>query len=103
MDFSQRDSTNRSNGQPKSVPAKITNSRRQQNPAYSGPMVSTPGLFDYWRVLFNRKCTVLIAAALGIAAGLITSLPRTRIYQARTTIELQALNDNLLNTRDVNP
>jgi len=74
-----------------------------QNPAYSGPMVSPAGIFDYWQVVLNRKGTILVTAVLGIVVGLLISVPRTPIYQARTTLEIQGLNDNLLNTREVNP
>jgi succinoglycan biosynthesis transport protein ExoP len=106
MEFSEHDLTNQGNGQQShgELP-RVTKSGRksQQNPAYSGPMVSPAGIFDYWRVFLNRKGTVLITAALGTAMGLLISVPRTPIYQARTTLEIQGLNENLLNTRDVNP
>ena len=106
MEFSEDDLTNNNQRQPSHGElSKVTRGGRksQQNPAYSAPMVSPAGVFDYWRVFLNRKGTVLIAAALGTAIGLLISVPRTPIYQARTTVEIQGLNDNLLNTREVNP
>jgi uncharacterized protein involved in exopolysaccharide biosynthesis len=68
--------------------------------AVSGPPTS---LFEYWHLFMKRKGTLLIAAVLGTCLGLLISLPRTPIYQARTTLEILGLNDNLLNTREVNP
>src|SRR5438067_9659730 len=105
MEFSEHDSTNNGNGQPShgSLPKVNKTGRSPQSSAYSGPMVSPAGIFDYWRVFLNRKGTVLIAAVLGTAVGLLISVPRTPIYEARTTLEIQGLNDNLLNTREVNP
>lgn len=62
-----------------------------------------PSLFEYWRLLLRRKGTMVIATVLGTSLGLLVSVPRTPIFQARATLEIQGLNDNLLNTRDVNP
>ena len=106
MEFSEKDSTDKSNCQPAhGTLLELTKDRGklQQNPVYSGPIVAPAGIFDYWRVFVNRKGTVLITGVLGIAVGLMISVPRTPIYQARTTVEIQGLNENLLNTRDVNP
>ena len=105
MEFSEHDLTNKGNGEPsQDAVRKVSKSGKpQQSSAYSGPMTSPAGVFDYWRVFLNRKGTVLIAAVLGTAIGLLISFPRTPIYQARTTLEIQGLNDNLLNTREVNP
>src|SRR2546426_2830186 len=105
MEFSEHDLTNKGNGEPSQDPVrKVSKSgKAQPSPAYSGPMTSPAGVFDYWRVFLNRKGTVLIAAVLGTAIGLLISFPRTPIYQSRTTLEIQGLNDNLLNTREVNP
>jgi len=60
-------------------------------------------LFEYWRLLLRRKGVLLVAGVLGMSVGLLISMPRTRIYQAHTTLEIQNLNENLLNTREVNP
>src|ERR1700757_405636 len=60
-------------------------------------------LFEYGRVLLRYKGVLLIAAVLGMGIGLLISYPRTRIYQAHTSLEIQGLNENLLNTREVNP
>src|SRR5262245_30677090 len=106
MEFSEKDSTDKSYCQPSHGELlKLTKGggKLQQNSVYSWPIVTPAGIFDYWRVFVNRKGTVLITGVLGIAVGLMISVPRTPIYQARTTVEIQGLNENLLNTRDVNP
>jgi capsular exopolysaccharide synthesis family protein len=60
-------------------------------------------LFEYWRLLFRRKGVLLIAGVLGASLGLLISVPQTPIYQARTTLEIQRLNENILNTREIDP
>jgi len=50
----------------------------------------------------NEKGTILIAAVLGTGLGSGQYAPG-QIYQGRTTLEIQGLNENLLNTREVNP
>ncbi len=64
---------------------------------------SPVSLFDYWRLLLRRKGTLLIGGVLGAGLGLLISVPQTPIYQARTTLEIQRLNENVLNTRDIDP
>lgn len=60
-------------------------------------------LYEYGRLLLRRKGVLLIAAVLGTGVGLLISVPRTRIYQAHTMLEIQRLNENLLNTSEVSP
>src|SRR5437867_3482253 len=61
------------------------------------------GLLEYWRMIRRHQGTVLVIAALGAVTGVLIGLPQTPIYRSRTTIEIQPLNENLLNTREVNP
>ena len=61
-----------------------------------------PGLLlEYWHMLRRRKGTLVLIACLGLLAALFATLPQTPVYQARTTIEIQNLNENFLNMRDV--
>src|ERR1039458_624792 len=61
-----------------------------------------PGLLlEYWHMLRRRKGTLLLIACLGLLAALLVTLPQTPVYQARTTIEIQNLNENFLSIRDV--
>ena len=61
------------------------------------------GLLEYWHMLRRRKGTFLLIAFLGLLAAVLITLPQTPVYQARTTLEIQNLNENFLNMRDVNP
>jgi capsular exopolysaccharide synthesis family protein len=58
---------------------------------------------DHWRILWQRKGTAVLMAFLGALAGVLISLPQTPVYQARATIEIQDLNDDFLNMKQVNP
>ena len=61
------------------------------------------GLLEYWRLLRRHKATILVGAFLGTLLGFLVSLPQTPIYRARTAIEIETLNENYLNLREVNP
>ena len=60
-------------------------------------------LLEYWQILRRHKGTVLIFAFLGALAGLFVSLPQTPIYEARTSLEIESLNENFLDLANVNP
>jgi succinoglycan biosynthesis transport protein ExoP len=57
------------------------------------------GLLEYWRILRRHKGTWILFAFLGAVIGFLVTLPQTRVYQARTSIEIQGLNDNFMNMR----
>ena len=58
-------------------------------------------LLEYWRILRRRKGTlILIASAVTLLAVLVT-LPQTPIYRAKTTIEVQDMNQDFLNMKQV--
>src|SRR5262249_40997756 len=46
---------------------------------------------------------LLLAATLGAIAGILTTFPEIPLYQATSTIEIEAMNNNFLNMRDLNP
>jgi capsular exopolysaccharide synthesis family protein len=54
-------------------------------------------------MLRRRKGTLVLIAFLGALAGFLLTLPQTPVYQARLSLEIQSLNENFLNMRDVNP
>ena len=62
--------------------------------ANAGPEAG--GLLEYWRVIRRRKGTLILIALLGAIAGLLVSLPQTPVYQARTSLEIQDINDNFI-------
>lgn len=61
------------------------------------------GLLDYYRILRRRPGALFLISFLGGLAGLLFTFPQTPVYQARTTLEIQSMNENFLNLRDVNP
>ena len=61
------------------------------------------GLLEYWQMIRRHKLPVVLATVLGLAAGFLLTLPEPRIYQARTTLEIQSLNDDFLNMKNVSP
>ncbi|MDW8129033.1 MAG: polysaccharide biosynthesis tyrosine autokinase [Bryobacterales bacterium] len=61
------------------------------------------GLLEYWYLLRRRKGTLILAAILGALVGVLVTVPQTPVYQARTTLEIQALNEDFLNMRQVSP
>jgi polysaccharide biosynthesis transport protein len=65
--------------------------------------VPTGGLLEYWRILQRRKDTVILIALVGMVAGFLFTVPQTPVYQARTVIEIQSLNNDFLNMKDVDP
>ncbi len=77
--------------------------RREPYPMMEEQTSSGAGLLEYWRILRRHKGTVLVALVLGGILGSLTTLPDTPIYQAKATLEVQGLNENFLNMRDVNP
>ena len=61
------------------------------------------GLLEYWQMLRRHPGAVVLATILGGVLGFLLTLPSSRVYQARTSLEIQGLNDEFLNMRNVNP
>jgi capsular exopolysaccharide synthesis family protein len=64
---------------------------------------SPGGLLEYWNILRRRKGAVLLFAFLGIVLALLLTLPQTPVYQGRASLEIQSLNQDFMNTKQVNP
>ena len=60
-------------------------------------------LLYYWHVIRRRKGTIILFIVLGTLLGLLISLPQTPIYQASASIEIQGINENFMNLREVSP
>lgn len=69
----------------------------------NSPEEDNGGMLEYWQMLQRRRGIVLLGALLGALAGLLFSLTQTTLYQARSVVEVQGANDDLLNTRYINP
>jgi polysaccharide biosynthesis transport protein len=55
------------------------------------------------RALYRRKTTVLWIACFGIIAAILISVAQPRIYQSQASIQIQGVNENFLNLRDIYP
>jgi succinoglycan biosynthesis transport protein ExoP len=63
-----------------------------------------PGLLrEYLQIFRRRKGALILSVFLGLLTSLLLTLPQTPIYQARASIEIQNLNENFLNMRNVSP
>ena len=63
-----------------------------------------PGqLHEYFQIFRRRKGTLILIAFSGLLTSLLLTLPQTPIYQATASIEIQNLNQNFLNMRNVSP
>ena len=60
-------------------------------------------LSDWLRIIRKRKATILLVAFAGALVGLFTLLPRTPVYRASVSIEIQPQNDDFFYAKDVNP
>jgi succinoglycan biosynthesis transport protein ExoP len=58
---------------------------------------------SFVQIVLRRKGTIaLFALGCGLTAFAIT-MPQTRLYRAHVSLEFAGLNDNVMNTRDVDP
>src|SRR5262245_31650090 len=61
------------------------------------------GLLEYWQMIRRHKGAVVLATFVGGMAGFALTLTNPRVYQARTTLESQGLNQEFLNMKNVTP
>lgn len=55
------------------------------------------------RTLYRRRSTVAWITCLGILATMIISMVQPRLYQSQASLEIQQVNENFLNFRDIYP
>lgn len=60
-------------------------------------------LLEYLDIAWRHKGTVALIVFLGLLTSLLFTFSQKPIYQARASLEIQNLNENFLNMRDVNP
>src|SRR5438105_2386807 len=91
------------------LPTSIILSRRDyaetdshaESPYYNGMSETSP--LEFWRILKQRKGTLILIGFSGAMIGFLSTLPQTPIYQARTSIEILGVDDNFLATKQVKP
>ena len=59
------------------------------------------GILEYWQMVRRHQGVVLFAVLLGLVAGYLRTLPQERIYQAHTSLEIQGMNEDFLNMKNV--
>lgn len=72
----------------------------------ASPVIEEPGsslLLEYFDIIRRHKGTLILIAFLGFLASILLTLPQTPIYQARASLEIQSINDDFLNMRDMSP
>ena len=55
------------------------------------------------RTLYRRKATLLWIAFFGIIAATLFSIAQPRTYQSQASVQIQGINENFLNLRDIYP
>jgi succinoglycan biosynthesis transport protein ExoP len=70
---------------------------------------SSPATGQEWsaiecgRALYRHKIPLLLIAGLGILLGALTSAVQPRMYRSQASVQIQGINENFLNLRDVYP
>ena len=65
--------------------------------------LETDGLLDYLGILARNRKTLIAGALLGLVAAVLITLPQTPTYRARTSLEIQGVNNDFLNSKQINP
>src|SRR5437879_13795457 len=55
------------------------------------------------RTLYRRKATLLWIMFFGVIAAALISVARPRMYESQASIQVQGVNENFLNLRDIYP
>ena len=67
------------------------------------PADDSIGVLEYIRIVRRHRGTIILFAFLGLLAAVLYTMPQTPLYRSRTVIEIQNMNNDFLNTRQVNP
>jgi polysaccharide biosynthesis transport protein len=60
-------------------------------------------ILDCQRTLYRHKYSLLLIAGLGILTATLLSAVQPRMYQSQASIQIQGVNDNFLDLRDIYP
>src|SRR5262245_28242802 len=61
------------------------------------------GLLEYWQMVRRHKAAVVFATIAGGIGGFLLTLSDPRVFQAKTSLEIQGLNEDFLNMKSVTP
>jgi polysaccharide biosynthesis transport protein len=85
------------------LPPNFAVSIARRSPVYEHEVLTAGTFPSYWRFLRRWRSTLLVAAAIGIGAGFVLTIFQPPLYQSQATVEIQDLNDNFLNMKQVLP
>ena len=60
-------------------------------------------VIECWRALRRRKAILFAAALLGLLVAVAITLPQTPSYQSRASLEIQDINQEFMNLKQLNP
>lgn len=60
-------------------------------------------LTDYWQVIAHAKLALIAVSLLGLIAGYLVTGLQSPMYRAQTLVEIENLNEDFLNIRNLNP
>jgi succinoglycan biosynthesis transport protein ExoP len=72
-------------------------------PAGMPEELDTGGLAYYGLILSRHKRTWAVFALLGLLLGFFVTVPQTRVFRARSSVEIVDLNQNFLNLKQASP
>ena len=61
--------------------------------AAGGGSRDSSGMLELWHLLRDHKLAIALLAFLGVAVAILLSMLQTPMYQARTTLEVQSMNE----------
>jgi receptor protein-tyrosine kinase len=77
------------------------------NPDTSAPASAAAGgqttFLECARTLYRRKATLSWIAGFGLIAAALLSLAQPRMYRSQASVQIQGVNENFLNLRDIYP
>ncbi len=88
---------------PGSMPQEIAPYSQAMAPAGVYPAADAPPAIPYLEILANRKWTLVLFVLAGALLGTLAVWRQPYVYQARASLEVQGINENILNSRDVDP
>jgi capsular exopolysaccharide synthesis family protein len=72
-------------------------------PLDPGDRQEPANLMWYLSLLWRKKRLLAFTAAIGVALAMAFTSFQTPVYTAKTTLEIQALNENFLNLKEIDP
>jgi len=71
--------------------------------SYGNDAPASDGVQAYWHLFHRHKWFLILFTLSGIVLGLLATLLQPRLYEAKASLEIQDLNDNFLNMKQIVP